>query len=140
MNPLCLFLLDQGFPVEYELDKFSTPHTRTTLHHPQNWLCWLRCRIPLRHLVTTSPLGKIFWRHSHFSLKQPEPQTNGDFNISLLKQQTRLLLYSGENISLACPTTRAAFSTLSQLQVIHLLLSLLWDLQHKCKLFVPCCL
>ena len=94
MGPLHLFLLDQGFPVEFELDKFNTPHTGTTLHHPQNWLCRLRCRIPLRHLATTPPLGNIFWRHSRFSLKQPEPQTNGDFNIYFLKQQTWLLLHT----------------------------------------------
>ena len=97
---------------EYELDKFNTPHTGTTLRHPQNWLCRLRCRISLRHLAT-SPLGNIFRRHSRFSPKQPEPQTHGDFNVSLLKQQTRLLLHYGEHISLACPTIRAAFSTLS---------------------------
>ena len=30
MEPLRLFLIDQGFPVEYELDKFNTPHTGTT--------------------------------------------------------------------------------------------------------------
>ena len=35
MEPLHLFLLDQGFPVEYELDEFNTPHTRTTLRHPK---------------------------------------------------------------------------------------------------------
>ena len=64
MDPLRLFLLDQGIPVEYELDKFNTPHTGTTLFHPQNCLCRLRCLIPLRHLATTSPLGNIFWRHS----------------------------------------------------------------------------
>ena len=43
MDSLRLFLLDQGFPVEYELDEFNTPHTGTTLRHPQNWLCRLRC-------------------------------------------------------------------------------------------------
>ena len=91
-TPGVYFTIDQGFPVEYELDKFNTPHTGTTLRHPQNWLCRLRCRIPLRHLAT-SPLGNIFWRHSRFSPKQPEPQTHGDFNVSLLKQQTRLLLH-----------------------------------------------
>ena len=112
MDPLRLFLLDQGFPVEYESDKFNTPHTGTTLHYPQNWLCRRRCRISLRHLAT-SPLGNIFWRHSRFSPKQPETQTHGDFNVSLLKQQTRLLLHYGEHISLARPTTCAAFSTLS---------------------------
>ena len=69
MDLLRLFLLDQGFPVEYELDEFNTPHTGTTLRHPQNWLCRLWCRIPLRHLAS-SPLGNIFWRHSRFYPKQ----------------------------------------------------------------------
>ena len=45
----------------------------------------------IRHLAT-SWLGNIFWRHSRFSPKQPELQTHGDFNVSLFKQQTRLLL------------------------------------------------
>ena len=67
MDPLRLFLLDQGFPVEYRLDTFNTPHTGTTLLHPQNWLRRLQCLIPLRHLSTTSPLDNIFWRHAHFS-------------------------------------------------------------------------
>ena len=58
-GPLASILLDQGFPVEYELDEFNTPHAGTTLHHPQNWLCWLWCKIPLRHLATSS-LGNIF--------------------------------------------------------------------------------
>ena len=78
MDPLRVFLLDQGFPVEYELDEFNTPHTGTTLRHPQNWLCRLRCKIPLRHLAISS-LGNIFWRHSRFSPKQPESKTHGDY-------------------------------------------------------------
>ena len=69
MDPLRLFLLDQGIPVEYELDKFNTPHTWTTLRHPQHWLCRLKCLIPLRHLPTTLPLGNIFWRYSASSRK-----------------------------------------------------------------------
>ena len=75
-GPLASILLDQGFTVEYELDEFNTPHTGTTLRHPQNWLCRLLCKIPIRHLATSS-LGNIFWRHSRFSPKQPEPQING---------------------------------------------------------------
>ena len=78
-GPLASILLDQGFPVEYELDEFNTPHTGTTLRQLQNWLCRLRCKISLRHLAT-SPLGNIFWRHSRFSPKQPEPQTHGDYS------------------------------------------------------------
>ena len=60
---------------EYELDEFNLPHTGTTLRHPQNWLGQLRCKIPLQHLASSS-LGNIFWGHSHFSPKQPEPQTH----------------------------------------------------------------
>ena len=62
MDSLRLFLLDQGIPVEYELDTFNTPHIGTTLRHPQNWLCRLWCRIPLRHLALISPLIHIFTR------------------------------------------------------------------------------
>ena len=98
MDSLRLFLLDQGFPVEHELDEFNTPHTETTLLHSQNWLCRLQCRILLQHQATSS-LGNIFWRHSHFSPKQPEPQTHGDFNVSLLKQQKHDFCYTMVNIS-----------------------------------------
>ena len=59
-------LIGQGFPVEYELDEFNTSHTGTTISHLQLWLCWLRCKIPLRPPIT-SFLGNIFWRHSRFS-------------------------------------------------------------------------
>ena len=59
-------LLDQGFPVEYELNEFNLPHTGTTLSRLQLWLCQLKCKIPLRQPATSS-LGNIFWRHSHFS-------------------------------------------------------------------------
>ena len=118
MDPLRLFLLDQGFPVEYELDKFNTPHTGTTLCHPQNWLCWLRCNITLRHLAIILPLGNIFWRHARFSPKQQSHKNNGDFNVYFLKWQTWLLLHT-VNIS---P---------SQVQR-HVLLS---QLYHNFKLF-----
>ena len=84
-----LFFLDQGFPVEYGLDTFNTQHTITS---PQNWLCRLRWRISLRHVALISPLGNIFWRHARFSLKQPEPQNHGDFNVYFLKRQTWLFL------------------------------------------------
>ena len=51
--------------------------------------------------------------HASPRKKKTEPQTHCDFNASLLKQQTRLLLHYGERISLARPTTHAAFFTLS---------------------------
>ena len=65
-GPLGSILLDQGFPVDYELDEFNPPHTGITLRHLQNWLCRLRRKIPLRHPATSS-LGSIFWRLSCFS-------------------------------------------------------------------------
>ena len=34
-GPLKSILIDQGFPVEYELDEFNTPHTGTTLSRLQ---------------------------------------------------------------------------------------------------------
>ncbi len=36
-GPLASILLDQGFPVEYELDEFNPPHTGTTLSRLQLW-------------------------------------------------------------------------------------------------------
>ena len=86
-GPLASILLDQGFPVESELDEFNTPHTGTTLIRLRYWLCQLQYKIPLRHLATSS-LGSIFWRHSRFSPKQPEPQTHSDYIVSVLKKQT----------------------------------------------------
>ena len=78
-GPLASILLEERFPVEYELHEFNMPHIGTALSHLQYWLCRLRCKISLRHVATLS-LGKIFWRHSRFSPKQPEPQTHGDYN------------------------------------------------------------
>ena len=73
---LAAILSDQGFPVEYELDELYMPHTGTTFSRLQYWLYRLWCKVPLRHLATSS-LGNIFWRHSCFSPKQPEPQIHG---------------------------------------------------------------
>ena len=65
-GPLESILIDQGFPVEYELDAFNPPHTGTPLSRLQLLLCRQRCVITLRHPATSS-LGNIFWRHSRFS-------------------------------------------------------------------------
>ena len=102
-TPCVYFSYTKGYQLNIELYEFNTPHTGTALRHPRNWLCRLRCKIPLRHLATSS-LGNIFWRHSCFSPKQPEPQTHDDFNVPLLKQQTRLLPLYGEHISIANST------------------------------------
>ena len=91
MDSFRLFLFDQGFPVEYELDKFNTLHTGTTLRHPQNWLCRLRC-------IKYAPTPSYFTSGQHFlETFTPLPETTRTTNsrwlhVSLLKQQTRLLL------------------------------------------------
>ena len=124
MDPLHLFLLDQGIPVEYELDKFNTPHTGTTLFYPQNWLCRLRCLIPLQHLTITSLLGNIFWRHSRFSPKQPETQTHGDSKVYFLQRQTWLSLYTA-NIPPSYVQQHTLFSPLSHNSISSLSTSFL---------------
>ena len=142
-----LFFFDQGFPVEYGLDTFNTPHSETTLHPPQNWLCRLQCRNSLRYLAIISPLGNIFWRHVHFSPKQPEPQNHGDFNVYFLKQRTWLLLHTANispsyvqqclNITIHLSSRHLAVKILSPLY--HYFFPFLRDLQHKLKLCIPCC-
>ena len=72
-----LFFLDQGFPVEYGLDTFNTPHTGTTLRHPQNWLCRLRCSNPLRHLALIH-LWATFSGDTHAS-----PRNNQNYKITV---------------------------------------------------------
>ena len=137
MNPLCLFLLDQGIPVEYELDEFNTPHTGTTLFHPQNWLCQSRCLIPLRHLVTTSPLGNLFWRHS------ASPQNNQKHKLTVTP---KFISSNGNHDFRNIRRTYLPHTSNNTLlsQLYHNSISSLYffpfprGLQHKRKLYIPC--
>ena len=67
--------------------------------------------------------GQHFLETFHFSPKQPETQTNGDFNVYFLKRQTWHTLLS---------------------QLSHISISSLYffpfprGLQHKRKLYIPC--
>ena len=58
-GPLASILLDQGFPVEYELDELNTSHTGTTFSRLQYWLCWLRCK-------NIAPAPSYFTSGQHF--------------------------------------------------------------------------
>ena len=152
MDYLAIFLRPR-LSVEYGLDTFNTPYTGTTLRHPQNWLCRLRCRISLRHLAIVSPLGNIFWRHACFSPKQPEPQNHGDFNVYFLKQQTWLLRHTANisplyvqqclKITIHFSSRHLAAKVLSPLSHNFIsfpyFFSFLRDLQHKRELYIPCC-
>ena len=133
-----LFFLDQGFLVEYGLDTFNTPPTGTTFRHPQNWLCRLRCLIPLRHLAMTSPLGNIFW-DMHASPRIT--RTTKSRWLQRLFPQTANMTFAtyGENN----PSHVQRHALLSPL--CHNSISSLYffpfpqDLQDKRKLYIPCC-
>ena len=114
-GPLESSVLDQGFPVEYELDEFNTPHTGITLSRLQLWLCRLRRKISLRHPATSS-LGHIFWRHSRFS------------------SQTTRTTHSFANLTMHISFRHLAAKIPSQLH--NYFLPSFWrDLQHKRKPF-----
>ena len=103
-GPLKSVLIDQGFPVEYELDEFNPPHTGTTLSRLQLWLCRLRRKIPLRH-PTTSSLGNIFGRHSHFSPQTTRTTHSWTTTTFLSLTSTHDICYTyGDHISLTHST------------------------------------
>ena len=135
----CVYLSDQGIPVEYELDKFNTPHTGTTLFNPLNWLCRWWCLILFRHLALTSPLGNINGdTHASPQIHQTH-KTHGDSKVYFLQWQTRLLLNYGEHN----PLHVRRYALLSQLFRISISCPYIFpfprDLQHKSKLYFPCC-
>ena len=135
MDSLSLFLLDQGFRVEYELDEFNTPYTGTTLRHPQNWLCRLRCRIPLLFHLWPTFSGDI-----HASPRNNQNHKLTVTSTFLSSNSKHDFCYTMANISPSHVQQLAQLSPLyNKLHFVSLLLSLLRDLQHKRKLFIPCC-
>ena len=66
--------------------------------------------------------------------EQPEPQTNSDFNVYFLKQQTGLLLNYGEH-----NPSHVQLSLLSHNSILSLyFFPFPQGLQHKRKLNIPC--
>ena len=120
MDSLRLFLLDQGIPVEYELDTFNTQHTGNNFTLPPK----LAMSIAMPNLAPTpSPYftsGPHFLETTRFSPKQPETQT-ANILPSHIQQHTLLSqLYHNSISSLYFfPFPRG--------------------LQHKSKLYIPCC-
>ena len=94
MDPERLFLLDQGMPVEYELDKFNTPHTGTTLFPPKKLAMSIAMSnsAPAPSDYFTS--GQHFLETFLFSTKQPETQTHSDSKVYFLQWQTCLSLHT----------------------------------------------
>ena len=139
MDPLRLFLLDQGIPVEYEWDKFNTPHTGATLFHPQKlaMLIAMSNSTPAPSNYFTS--GQHFLKTFRFSTKQPETQTHGDSKVYFLQRQTWLSLHT-VNIP---PSHVQQHTLLSQLYLNSISSVYFFPfprgLQHKRKLYIPCC-
>ena len=106
MDSLRLYYLDQGIPVEYELDTFNTPPQEQLYVIPKIGYVDAMTLFRSRHLALISPLGHL----------------NGD-NAPLSTRRTKLtvtpkLISSNGNMasaklrrtqSLTRPTTRAAF-------------------------------
>ena len=83
-GPLASTLLDQGFPVEHELDAFSPPLTGTPLRRVKLLLCPQRREIPGQYFPETfMPLSYSNQDHTFM----------GDYIIPVLNQQTWLLLH-----------------------------------------------
>ena len=133
MDSLCLYLLDQGISVEYELDTFNMP--------------------PQEQLDVTPKIGYVdampLFRSRHLALNSPLGHFNGD-NARLSTRRTKLtvtpkFISSNGNMafaklrrtqSLARPTTRTAF--------LNFLITPFRLLTHetcstKSKPNIPCC-
>ena len=90
-GPLESILFDQGFPLEYELDEFNLPLTGTPLSRLQLWLCRLRRKI--RSDIQLLHPWATFSRDMLLSHNNQDHTFKGDHFISVLNQQTRLLLH-----------------------------------------------
>ena len=139
MDSLRLYHLDRGIPVEYELNTFNTPHTGTTLCHPQNWLCRCDALFRSRHLALISTLGHFNGDNARLSPNHQTHKSQGNSKVYFLQRQTRLSLnYSEHNLS---HVRRYALPS----QLFHNPTSSLYsqpflrDSQHKHKLHFPCC-
>ena len=86
-------LLDQGFPVEHELDARNPPLSGTPLCFLKLLLCLQLRAILLRHPASSflgnQPFLETFMPLSY---RNQDHTFMGDYIIPVLKQQTRLLL------------------------------------------------
>ena len=95
-GPLESILLDQGFPVEYELDAFNLPH-RNTFISPLT----LAMSTTMHNSAQTSSYFIIFWRHSRFSLTMTRTTHSWLTTLFLSLTSKHNLCYTyGDHISL----------------------------------------
>ena len=93
-GPLASILLDQRFPVEYELDELNTPLTGTTFSRLQYWLCRLRCKTPT-HFISGQHFQETF-----MLLSETTRTTNSRWLQSFLSSNSKHdFCYTMANIS-----------------------------------------
>ena len=94
MDSLRLFLLDQGIPIEYELDTYNTPLLEQLYVTPKIGYVDVMPLFRSQHLALISPLMET---------RTPLPQihqthkTHGDSKVYFLQRLTRLSLNYGEH-------------------------------------------
>ena len=77
--------------------------TRTTLCHPQNWLCRCDALFRSRHLALISPLSHYNGNNARLSPKSTRHKTHGDSKVYFLQRQTWLSLNYSEHNPLHVP-------------------------------------
>ena len=112
---------DQGIPVEYELDTFNTPPQEQLYVTPKIGYVDVMLLFRSRHLALNSPLGHFnrdnlrlspkSTRHTKLTVTPRFISSNGNMAFAKLRRTE----------SIARPTTRAVFSTLSYLHFVSLL-------------------
>ena len=142
---LLSLLLEQGFPVEYELDEFNPPHTGTTLSR----LPTLAMSIATQNSAQTSsdfiPGQHFLETFTLLSSNDQDHTFMDDENVPVLNQQTRLCLHlwrpypthtfnNALIVTLHVSLKHLAAKIPSQLHN-YFVPSLLQDLQHKRKHF-----
>ena len=106
MESLRLFRLDQGIPVEYELDTFNTPPQEQLYVTPKIGYVDAMPYFRSRHLALISPLGhfngdsaRLSTRRTKLTVTPKFISSNGNMAFGKLRRTQ----------SLARPTIRAAF-------------------------------
>ena len=97
MDSLRLFRLDQGIPVEYELDTFNTPPQEQLYATPKIGYVDAMPYFRSRHLALNSPLGHFNGDNAHLFPNHQTHKTHGDSKVHFLQRQTWLSLNYGEH-------------------------------------------
>ena len=137
--PCVYYLLDQGIPVDYELDTFNTPHTGTTFVTPK-----IGYVDAMHNPAPGTKLSFHIWA-TLMETRTPLPQdhqthkNHGDSKVYFLQRQTWLSLHPA-NILPSHVQQHTLLSQLSHDSITSLcFFPFPWGLQHKSKLNIPCC-